>query len=95
MKNLTLEGKIVIFKTIALSKTVFQSLIITVLKYIVNKFEETQKAFLQKKATSKVTNEILCNDYKAGRLKNDNISNKIIALQFSKIKQLYGNFFHE
>ena len=46
MKNLTLEGKIVIFKTIALSKTVFQSLIITVLKYIVNKFEETQKAFL-------------------------------------------------
>ena len=33
MRNLTLEGKLVIFKTIAISKIVFQSFITTVPKH--------------------------------------------------------------
>ena len=36
MRRLTLEGKIVIFKTIAISKIVFQAFITTVPKHIVN-----------------------------------------------------------
>ena len=36
MRRLTLEGKIVIFKTIAISKIVFQAFIATVPKHIVN-----------------------------------------------------------
>ena len=43
MKQLTIEGKIVIFKTIAISKIVFQAFITTVPKYIVN--EQIQKVF--------------------------------------------------
>ena len=43
MRRLTLEGKIVIFKTIAISKIVFQAFITTVPKYIVN--EQIQKVF--------------------------------------------------
>ena len=45
MKNLTLEGKIDIFKTIAISKIVFQAFIITVPKQIVNELKNTRKAF--------------------------------------------------
>ena len=36
MRHLTLEGKIVIFKTIAISKIIFESFITTVPKHIVN-----------------------------------------------------------
>ena len=48
MINLTLEGKIAIFKTIAISKIAFQSFIATVPKHIINELEEIQKAFLWK-----------------------------------------------
>ena len=48
MGNLTLEGKIVIFKTLAISKIVFQSLLTPTPRHIVNEFEKIQKAFLWK-----------------------------------------------
>ena len=43
IKNLKLEGQIVIFKTIAISKIVFQSFITNVPKYVMNK--KIEKAF--------------------------------------------------
>ena len=82
MRNLTLEGKIAIFKTIAISKVVFQSFIATVPKHI-NELEKIQKAFLWKNSTPKIKHETICNDYNAGGLKNVDIPNKIIALQCS------------
>ena len=54
MRNLTLEGKIVIFKTLAIFKIVFQSLITTVSKHIVNELEKIQKAFLWKNSSPKI-----------------------------------------
>ena len=45
MRNLTLEVKIVIFKTIAISKIFFQSFITFVQKHIINELEKIQKAF--------------------------------------------------
>ena len=95
MRNLTLEGKIVIFKTKAISKIVFQSFITTVPKYVVNELEKIQKAFLWNNSTPKIKHETLCNDYKAGGLKNVDIPRKIIALQCSWIRRLYDDSFHE
>ena len=95
MRNLTLEEKIAIFKTIVISKIVFQSFIATVPKHIINELEKIQKAFLWKNSTPKIKHETLCNDYKAGGLKNVDISNKIIALQCFWIRRLYDNSFHE
>ena len=65
MSNFTLEGKIAIFKTIAISKIVFQSFILTVPKHIINELEKIQKAFLWKNSTPKIKHETLCNNYKA------------------------------
>ena len=39
VRNLTLEGKTVIFETLAISKIVFQSMITAVPRHIVNKLE--------------------------------------------------------
>ena len=83
MRNLTIEAKIVIFKTIAISKIVFQSFITTVSEYVVNELEKIQKAFLRNSSTPKIKHEALRNDYKAGGFKNVDIPNKIIALQCS------------
>ena len=93
MRNITLEGKIAIFKTIAISKIVFQSFIATVPKHIINELEKIQKAFLWKNSTPKIKHETLCNDYKAGGLKNVDIPNKIIAFQCSWIRRLYESSF--
>ena len=94
MRHFTLEGKIVIFKTLAISKIVFQSLITPVPRHIVNELESMQKAFFLKKSSPKIKHETLCNDYKGGGLKNIDILNKIISLQCSWIRRLYDNSFH-
>ena len=93
--NLALEGEIVIFKTIEVSKVVFQLFITTVPKYIVKELEEIEKAFFWKDSTPKIKHETLCNVHKAGDLKNFDILNKIIALQYSLIRRLYDNSLHE
>ena len=48
MRNLLLEGKIVIFQTIMMSKIIFQSFLATSPKHIINEFEKKEKAFLWK-----------------------------------------------
>ena len=54
MRNLTLEVKIIIFKTMAISIIVFQSFITTDPKRIINKLEKMQKTFLWKNSTPKI-----------------------------------------
>ena len=95
MRNLTLERETAIFKAIATSKIVFRSSIANALKHIINELEKIQKAFLWKNSTPEVNHETLCNDYKAGELKNVDIPNKIIALQYSWIRRLYDNPFQK
>ena len=93
MRRLTLEGKIVIFKTIAISKIVFQAFITTVPKHILNELKKIQNAFLGNDSSPKIKHENLCNNYKAGGLKNVDIPSKIIALQRSWIRRLYDILF--
>ena len=95
LRNLTLKGKIVIFKTISISKIVFQAFVTAAPKHIVNELKKIQKDFFCNDSPPKIKHENLCNDYKAGGLKNVDIPNRIIALQCSWIRRLYDNSFHE
>ena len=52
MRNLTLEGKIVIFTTIMISKIAFQSFLTNVPKHIVNEIKKIQKAFFWNNSSS-------------------------------------------
>ena len=95
MRNLTLVGKIVNCKTIATSKKVFQSFTTTAPKLIANKLEKIQKTFFWKTSSPKIKYETFCNEYKVRELKNVDIANKIIALQYFCIKRLYDNSIHK
>ena len=53
MRNLTLEG-IVTFKTLAISKIVFQLMITPVPRHILNELEKIQKSFLWKNSSPKI-----------------------------------------
>ena len=53
------------------------------------------KSFFWNNSSPKIKHETLCNNCKAGGLKNVDIPNKIIALQCSWIRRLYDNSFHE
>ena len=62
LRSLALEGKIVIFKTLAISKIVFQSLTTPVPRHIVNELEKIQKAFLWKNFSPEIKHETLCKE---------------------------------
>ena len=94
MCRLTLEGKIIVFKTLAISKIVFLSLISKVPTEIISELERIQKTFLWP-SKPKIKNETLCSDFKHGGLKNVNIQKKIIRLQCSWVRRLYDDSFHE
>ena len=83
MRNLTLGGKIVIFKTLVISKIVFQSLVTPVPRHIVNGLEKIQKAFLWKNSSTKIKHETLSNDCNGRGLENIDILSKVISLQCS------------
>ena len=78
-EKLTLEGKRVIFETIAITKNVLQPFTTVVPKHIINEIKKIKTTFPWKNSTPKKKHETLCNDYKAGRLKSVDIPNKIIA----------------
>ena len=75
MHRLTLEGKIIFFRTLAISKIVFLSLISKVPTKIISKPERIQKTFLWP-SKPKMKKEILYSDFKHGGLKNANIQKK-------------------
>ena len=57
--------------------------------------KKIQNAFFWNNSSPKIKHETLCNDYKAGGLKNVDIRSKITALQCSWIRRLYDNSFYE
>ena len=63
MRRLTPKGKIIVFKTLAISKIVFLSLISKVPTEIISELERIQKTFLWL-SKPKIKNETLCSDFK-------------------------------
>ena len=94
MRRLTLEGKIIVFKTLAISKIVFLSLISKVPTEILIELERIQKTFLWL-SKPKIEDETLSSDFKYGGLKNVNVQKKITNLQCSWVRRLYDDSFHE
>ena len=94
MRNLTLEGKIIVFETLALSK-IFHLCFTSVVPKHIEEIENKQKKFLWNRSTPKIKHSTLCNSFAADGLTNFVINTKIASLQCSWIKRLYGDSFHE
>ena len=95
MRHLTIEGKITVFKSLAISKIVYLSLLTSVPKCITDELKIIQKSFLWGKKKPKNKHQTLCNDFKDGGLKNVDIEHKIESLKCSWTKRLYDENFHE
>ena len=80
MQTLTLEGKITVFKALAMSKIVHLALITNIPTSTMKKLNEIQTNLF---GNRKINHNALCNNYGNGVLKNFCISSKIISLQCS------------
>ena len=58
-RNLTLEGQIVVFKSLAISKIIFQALIAPVPTHIIKALEICQTSFLWNNSNSKIKHKTL------------------------------------
>ena len=87
MRNLSLLGKITIFKKLALSNIIHLAL-------VTNVPEEFKMSSYGAKNKSKIEHDTLCNDYKNGGLKSADIFSKIVSVQCSWIRRLYDENFH-
>ena len=63
MRNLTSEGKMIVFKTLALSKILHLCLTAVVPKRIIEDIENIQKNFLCNRSTPKIKHSTLCNSF--------------------------------
>ena len=94
MQNLTVEEKIAIFKTLAISKIIHLSLVTNVSMQIIKELNKIQKEFTWNGSNPKIKHSTLCNKYENGGLKNVGVLSKVISLQCSWIKRLYDNSSH-
>ena len=82
-RNLTSEGKIIIFKTLALSKVVFLTQILLIPNEITTTTQRIQREFLWNSSNIKIKHETIYNDFQNGGLENVDISSKISSFQSS------------
>ena len=73
MRNLTLEGKVTVFKALAISKIVHLALITNIPTSAMRELNKIQKEFIWKNKNLKIEYTTLCNNYVNGGLKNFDI----------------------
>ena len=93
-RSLTLSGRIVSFKTLALSKIVYVASMVVVPERILNKLENIHKKFIWKGEKPKVRHSSIIADYMDGGKKDVDISAKIKALQLVWVRRLFEENFH-
>ena len=85
-RNLTVQGKITIFKNLAIWKVIHLALVTNVPHVFIDQLNKIQKDFNGKHP--KIRHSTLCNTYENSGLKSVNIAKKITSLQCSWIKRL-------
>ena len=93
-RNLSLERKITVFKSLALSKITHLALVKTIPPSIIDQLNKTQKNFIWNGLNPKIKNSAINNNYENGGLENVNTGAKISSLQSSRIKRLFDKTFH-
>ena len=90
IRRLSLEGRIIVFKSLAISKIVYLSLLTSVPRR-----NKTSKNFLWNFTAPKTKHSTTRMDYRNGGLTNAEVFFKIISLQCSWLRWLCDNFFHQ
>ena len=95
MRNLTTEGKVLVFKSLAISKVVYLSLVTTVPHAMINQLSNIQKSFIWNRKNPKIKHSTLSESYKDSGLKDVDVLAKVISLQCLWMKTLYDENIHE
>ena len=91
----SIEGKIVVFNTLAIFKLVYLALRTFIPNHITDEVSKMQKSFVWHYSSPKVKHETLRTEFKPGGLKNLDIRFKFVSLHCSWVKKLYNDCFHE
>ena len=94
MRNLSTEGKIAVFKTLAISKLVYLAFLTVIPNHIIYEVAKIQKSLIWDDSSPKTKHETQRMDFKAGGLKRVDVRFKFVSLQCSWVKKLY-DCFHE
>ena len=94
MRDLSVAGKITVFKTLAISKIVHLAILKTIPNSIIKEQSKIQKEFIWKTRNPKTKYGTLCKKYANGGIKNVDIMCKVVSLQCSWITRLYNNNSH-
>ena len=92
-RTFTVEGRILTFKTLAISKIVYIALITNIPKVTVEELQKIQKKILWQNSCPKIKHKTLSNTFETGGLKNVDITLKVISLQCSWVKKFYDKVF--
>ena len=95
VRSLSLEGKITVFKSLALSKITHLALVKTIPPSITDQLNKTQNNFIWNGLNPKIKKLTINNNYENGGLKNVIIAAKVSSLQSSWIKILFDKNFHD
>ena len=91
---LTLEGRILVFKTLAFSKIVYISYLTDLPPGIIDQLHSIQSKFVWQGKKSKIKHVTLIGDYSEGGLKNIDIQAKMSSLRLAWIRRIFNNSFH-
>ena len=79
LRNLTIEGRIIVFKSLAISKLIHLALVTEIHTTTINLLTKIQMEFIWKGKNPKIKHSTLCNDYEYGGLKNVYIFSKVVS----------------
>ena len=86
--GLSLGGKVLVFKTLGISKMQYLAQMTLIPKHIIQKLIDIQEKFLWKNGKPKIKHSTLIADYKDGGLKVVDIDSKFRALKLTWLKRL-------
>ena len=93
-RGLTIAGRIQIFKTLAISKTLYISTVRNPPTPFLNLLNSVQKDFIWNKSRAKIKHCSIIADYKEGGYGDVDISSKLLAMNISWIKRFLDDNFH-
>ena len=83
MQNLSITGKITVFKTLAISKIAYLALVKVIPNSVILELDKIKQRFVWKNRNPKTNQDTLWKDYQNGSLKKVDIKFKIISFQCS------------
>ena len=92
-RMLSLEWRIIIFKTLAISKIVYLRFLTVPQNSLIEQLQKIQKTFIWHSSRPKISHKTWCNNFENGGLKHVDISSKIISLKYSWLWKLWDENF--